>query len=206
MSGIDDETRTDPLRRASRLPMRYARPTTLLGLMFVLVAVAPTSCNSKAVGIDECRRIEYARCEAAVHCPENFDVDDVAACKRFYRDQCLHGLDRAKTPDKTDVTACVEVIDRLGSCAKKNGEDSLVTECSEVSSTLSKVDTVCELLKRPEAAPECAFITKADTSDSDDGSGGEAGSSGSGRDSGGTTSTTATAKGGTAGNGTGGST
>ena len=50
---------------------RYCRVLTgapLVSWVFVL------GCDSGAVGVETCRDIEYARCDAAVNCPNTFGV------------------------------------------------------------------------------------------------------------------------------------
>jgi uncharacterized membrane protein YgcG len=166
--------------------MRLARPTFLLGLLTILVAVQPSSCNTKAVGIDECRDIEYARCEAGVYCKTAFAIDDVNACKRYYRDQCLHGLDVSKSPGKPEVSQCVESIQQLGRCAKTSGENAPAKACLDDTWTNAKIVTVCQLLKNPQVAPNCSFLVDQSdegTGGTDSGEGGTAengGSSGEG--------------------------
>jgi len=191
------EPRTCTPPRASRMAMRLARPTVFLGLTALLFGIAPASCNTSAVGIEECQTLEYARCEAAVHCPNEFSLTTVAACKRFYRDQCLHGLDLSKAPSKADVDHCTSVIGKLGECARTSGEKSAVVACQGLTSTETDVKTVCELLRAPQATPACDFLIPPATG----GSGGEGGTSSTSTTStGGTSSTsTTTATGGDAG-------
>lgn len=164
--------------------MRALRATFLLGLSTGLIGSIPSACNTSAVGIDECRRIEYARCEAAVRCPSEFDVTSVSACKRFYRDQCLHGLAVSSTPSKPDVDDCIDVIGRLADCSKKSGENSPIVQCGKLTSTDPDVVTVCELMRKPQVTPQCAFLVPLST-DETGGAGGES--------SGGSAGATATA-------------
>jgi uncharacterized membrane protein YgcG len=161
--------------------MRLARSTFLLGLSIMIASTVPLSCNTKAIGIDECRDIEYARCEVGVNCKTVFDIDDVKACKRFYRDQCLHGMDVTEVPGKPEVNQCIDRIRILGGCAQKTGEDTLVSKCADSTTNDDSVRTVCELLKKPQNAPECSFLVN-DTSNAggSGGGGGTAGSAGNG--------------------------
>lgn len=117
-------------------------------------------CGSDATGVDECRDIEEARCEAGKPCGL---VDDVEGCKRFYRDQCLHGLSSGEKPGKPVVDDCVNAIKRAGACAALkhvnlsecvvNPEDVPVTAAT----TLTKV---CDVVKKPEKIIECDFLYK----------------------------------------------
>ena len=77
---------------------------------FTLVNAA--GCGTDAKGIDDCRDIEQARCAAAKSC----GIEDVAACQRFYRDQCLHGLS-ISAPSSSVLKACLATIRSAGACA-----------------------------------------------------------------------------------------
>lgn len=121
------------------------------------VALLCFSCGTDAKGIETCRSIESARCEAAQACGL---VDDVAACQRYARDHCLHGLvgDEA-SPNQ--VNACVGAIETLGRCADRNGKRSAPVECRD-DWTMTDV-TVCELVLEPELAPRCGFLIPAES-------------------------------------------
>lgn len=102
------------------------RPRSLVGLLLstslaagaLLAALAPASCGTDAVGVDACRTIETARCEAATAC--GFTAAKVDACTLFYRDQCLHGVENADAgvPATKVVDACVAAINATAACAK----------------------------------------------------------------------------------------
>ncbi|MFO7180459.1 MAG: hypothetical protein DIU78_017295 [Pseudomonadota bacterium] len=129
------------------------QPTALfLGTAFAIAQFS--GCGTDAVGIEACRRIERARCDAAVSC--GF-VDDGDACKRFYRDHCLHGLGRP-APDATSLDRCVQTIERASACARSNPE-ATAGECADPPSS-ADLD-VCALVRSPERAPECAFLSVA---------------------------------------------
>jgi hypothetical protein len=109
-----------------------------LGGALGLVA-ASSACGTDPVGVDDCRRIEKVRCEAAPACGINLqrpphsgstDQNNVAACIRYYDDACLHGLVLKKEPARSDVDACVNAI--------INGD--------------------CTIVDKPETHPECAFL------------------------------------------------
>lgn len=84
------------------------------------------ACGSDAVAIEPCRRIEEVRCERAAACgidlgrvpheKERSPENDIAACKRFYRDACLHGLTSQVDPGAPAVDACVNAL-KTGTCA-----------------------------------------------------------------------------------------
>lgn len=128
------------------------------------------ACDTNAVGVDECRSIEYARCEAAPHCPDQFAVSSVEECKLFYRDQCLHGL-ATSAPAAAEVRACVSSIQTLSECARKGTSSAVVADCG-VAVTQAKPATVCKLLAEPQVIVSCAFLAGSSTS-----TGGQAGSS-----------------------------
>lgn len=122
----------------------------LRGTILALAALAlaglggTVACGTEAVGVDACRKIEKVRCESAgacgidlirpVHAGEGPKAD-VAACTRYYDDQCLHGLVMAKEPGAQAVDACVDAI--------INGD--------------------CSVVEAPETAPACAFLVPPET-------------------------------------------
>lgn len=89
-------------------------------------AIVP-GCGTDAKGVDACRRIETARCEAAVAC--GYTADQITTCKDFYRDQCLHGLQNPQEPSTTDVDACVAAIGQARVCAERQAAS--MAECAE---------------------------------------------------------------------------
>jgi hypothetical protein len=115
------------------------------GFVVALVAVAigaiasAVACGSEPVGVEACQKIERVRCESAPGCGINLDrplhsgkadKDNVAACIRYYDDQCLHGLVVTKEPGPQAVDACVNAI--------INGD--------------------CSVVKAPENHPDCSFL------------------------------------------------
>src|SRR5512142_368585 len=100
--------------------MRLRRTTTkIIGCLFG-AGLGQIGCATEAAGVDSCRKIEYARCDAAAHCPSIFGALDPAACHRFYRDHCLHGLP-VPDPGLGKVNACVRDVTLLGECAASGG-------------------------------------------------------------------------------------
>lgn len=166
---------TKALVRATQRARRFVPAAALL---YGAAALGSPGCGTDAVGIDDCRDIERARCEAASHCGR---IDDVEECQRFYRDQCLHGLS-VESPGAIAVERCVDVIRKAGECARDNGgTDAAIDDCDpEPSSDTVDVDTACDLVLFPERSAECSFLTPNPPEPS--GEGGEAGrSSDSGR-------------------------
>ena len=152
--------------------MRVARVLTILSIVAASPLGSAFGCGTSAVGIDDCRRIETARCNAAVYCPDVFGSIDAKACSRFYRDQCLHGLLISDSPGRPAVTRCVDAIDKLGRCVRDNGTSASVGDCG--ASTLDQnVQGVCDLVAKPELIPDCAFLQPPE-----DAAGGSAGAAG----------------------------
>jgi hypothetical protein len=137
-------------------------------------AVVGTACGTDPVAVEGCRKIEYARCEAAPSCPA-LGVTDVKACKRFYRDQCLHGLAVADDPGDPLVAKCVGAIQLAGSCAASGAADCQLPASSEAAAT------ACDIIQRPEITTDCAFLVAAapvSTAPTLPGTGGSAGAGG----------------------------
>lgn len=120
------------------MPASSRLACALATLVAVLVTGAVSACGTDAVGIDSCRKLENARCEKAPECGislakpphEGAPEDDVTACKRYYKDACLHGLPSGKDPGELEVDACVAAI-REGSC---------------------------DVVRTPSLAPACVFL------------------------------------------------
>lgn len=186
-------------RAASRVKLPF---DATFGWCATLAAVAALgSCGTDAEGIATCRRIETIRCEAAPACPDHFDIvteQDVEACTQFYRDQCLHGLQRAVDPGDPAAQACFNALETVSQCAR-DGVASL-GECSgpqgAVAVTLAADAAAppCDAIATPERLLACAFLadpppnsdagtnatpdvdtTDVATTDADDGAAGDAG-------------------------------
>jgi hypothetical protein len=133
--------------------LRTAAAAVLSSVGCFLVASASASgCGSDAVAVDACRDIERARCEAGKHC--GF-VEDVDQCKRFYRDQCLHGLRSGKEPGDIALKQCVEAIKAAGACARDGVEH--LADCKGWSSATT-ASTPCEAIQFPERIGLCDFL------------------------------------------------
>lgn len=103
------------------------------------VILAAPACGTDPVGVDECRKIEKARCESAQACGINLSelkhadstsATDVGACERYYDDACLHGLALSKDPGTVVVDACVNAI----------------------------ISGDCGIVQNPQNYPACAFL------------------------------------------------
>jgi len=152
---------------------------SLLSAVCAFTLVSTMGCETDAQGIDECRQIEQTRCAAAKECGL---VGDVDACQRFYRDQCLHGLP-VSSPGSVKVQACVATIRAAGQCVQQaGGADTLLRDCDPpVTESARGVFTACNLIKEPEKAEECSFLTPGVDAGPDDASS-AAGSSGADED------------------------
>lgn len=139
----------------------------LAAALCAFTLVSAPGCGTDARGIDDCRNIEEARCEAAKNC--GLGITDVDACRRFYRDQCLHGLP-VDSPGAPAVAACVSLIRSAGTCA--TSPDTLLSDCSPPISE-PKLTKACEIVASPELTTQCAFLVPPPS-----GTGGSAGSSG----------------------------
>ncbi len=143
-------------------PLRFVATMSISAVATFLVFQG-TGCGTKAVGIADCREIEEARCEAAAHCGEQIPVDDVEACKRFYRDQCLHGLVTEKDPSSSAVRACVTAIAQAGECAAESGPDTPIRRCAEPPDVVvGKIETACDVIERPQFTAACFFLNGSD--------------------------------------------
>jgi len=132
----------------------------VLALASALTALGLTAggCGTKAVGVEACRDIEAARCEAAQYCGR---IDDVAACERFYRNHCLHGLAKGvETPPNDVVDACVATIEKAGECAKVDRFASLEDCEPPVTEDARGATRACQIVLYPEFATECSFLGK----------------------------------------------
>jgi len=135
-----------------------SRPAlSLTALLFTLLG-ATAGCGTDAKGVDACREIEKERCRQAPACPNAFRVhseEDVEACIRFYRDQCLHGT-ATVDPGKPALDACLQTIRRAGDCARSGA--ATLAECSAPVSSSTTLQTACEVLVSPEKTAECSFL------------------------------------------------
>jgi hypothetical protein len=125
-------------------------------------ALYAAGCGTNPVGVDDCRRIETARCRAAEGCDVGLaSSSNEATCERFARDHCLHGLS-TDPPRASQVDLCVATIDAAGACAsKKGGGASPAASCPGVGDVVESngvAVTVCGLIEAPDLATSCAFL------------------------------------------------
>ena len=133
-------------------------------------SIVTASCGTNAVGVDDCRDIEQARCRASAACLDADGVpliQDIPACERYYRDHCLHGF-AVKPPAGADVAGCIQLIEQAGRCAQQDPTSELA--CTETASRRrTGFATACDVVIHPERATECAFLL----AEPDDGSAGQ---------------------------------
>ncbi|HXX67310.1 MAG TPA: hypothetical protein VEK07_09020 [Polyangiaceae bacterium] len=116
------------------------------------------ACGNGAVGVNECRSIEEARCRQAPACgislepPYDTSGSAVDACIRYYQVACLHGL-AVPDPGQASVNACVAAIN--------SGDCSLVQ---------APVTGACAWLA-PSSSSSSAVVTDAAADSEDDGTG-----------------------------------
>jgi hypothetical protein len=134
--------------------LRTAAAAVLSSVSCFLVASA-SGCGSDAVGVNACRDIERVRCETGKHC--GF-VDDVEQCKRFYRDQCLHGLRSGKEPGDIALKECIDAIKLAGTCAANAVEH--LADCAGWESLQTTATTPCEAIQFPEKIGKCGFLAE----------------------------------------------
>lgn len=159
-----------PVRR-----MSYSRAlsATLLSAALSFSLVTASGCGTAAIGIDDCRDIEQARCQASAKCGM---ISDVKSCQRYYRDHCLHGLP-VKPPAGDSVSSCVEVIKAAGRCA--DGDPSVeLSACDPfVADAKQGFTRACDVVANPERTPQCAFLSDL-PEEEDTGAAGAAGQGG----------------------------
>jgi hypothetical protein len=104
-------------------------------------------------------------------------VTDADTCKRFYRDQCLHGLAVAD-PGVPAVDKCINALQVAGGCTKGGANI-----CGVALAPTKTVKNTCDVIEHPEVLADCAFLstgttTSTDPTLADGGTAGSAGASG----------------------------
>jgi hypothetical protein len=132
-----------------------------LVLLVLALAAAPVAagCGTDAQGVQTCKDIEEARCNAAASCPSvqitppyTTNGSDVAACIRYYDVACLHGLAVTDPGSSTaKVSNCIKAISVKGACA---------------------------VVANPELSPDCAWLIPPNTPAPEAGEAGDASDAG----------------------------
>lgn len=132
--------------------MRALRTLAAIGVAAGLgLSAVSSGCSVDAVGVDDCRQIEFARCDAGKACGI---VSDVGACKRFYHDYCLHGLSLEKSPSAHAVSTCVHSLQAVQAC----GKGVALADCPNVTASPTLLAQACDVLSAPEDIAECGFL------------------------------------------------
>ena len=134
--------------------------STSLAAGALFVGLTPAGCGTDAVGVDACRTIENARCEAATAC--GFTEEKVQACVLFYRDQCLHGVANADAgePATASTDACVAAVNATAACAKSGAKSIAGCAGAALITGGDATLTPCVVLQeRVEILAACAFAT-----------------------------------------------
>lgn len=131
-------------------PKREKRRT--LGWFWVLILTS--ACSTDAVGVNECRDVEYARCEASVACGV-IEEDEVEECQRFYRDHCLHGMKGDEVPSADEHKECLELIEEAGKTAATSLGMGGAGEPNE---------SACKIVAAPWKYEECAYLVRTTSS------------------------------------------
>jgi hypothetical protein len=166
-------------------PHTLAALAALGALLGVAASLSLPACGTDAAGVEACREIETARCEAAAAC--GYTAEQITICKDFYKDQCLHGIENAGyEPSTSDIEACVAAVNQVRACAER-GAGTMV-DCPEAA-LLPGSDaslTPCVILTdKVHLLTACAFVsapTDAGTPTTDGGDGGAGGAGGQGGD------------------------
>lgn len=123
-------------------------------LLAVATAATLGACSTDAVGVGECRDVEYARCEASVPCGV-IEADEVKPCKRFYRDHCLHGIKGSDVPTANQHKECLALIKDAGERAQAS---------LGMGGSGEPDGDACKIVAQPWDSEECAYLTKEDSS------------------------------------------
>jgi hypothetical protein len=136
-----------------------------VGLAALPAGVAVLSCGTGAVGVDACRTIEEARCQLAPMCsPTMFDV---GRCTRFYRDECLVGIQDTTITDNnalaTDAQNCVAALNAIAACGAGDAGCAaldLVPDASCADGGYDPTSPCNVILYCPEVLGECSFVVQ----------------------------------------------
>ncbi|WP_437603517.1 hypothetical protein [Sorangium sp. So ce590] len=162
------------------------------------VTLATQSCGNDAVGVDACRQIEAARCEAAAACPEwvgSADADErVKTCVEFYWDQCLHGIENdgtggdnraAAEPTDGQVKACVDAVGAARKCAGDKVASMAECPAAPLAEGVDGAISPCEVItEKAHELAACAFVVAPTGGSGGAGEGGGGSASGTGGASG----------------------
>jgi hypothetical protein len=119
------------------------------------------ACATGAIGIRECREVETLRCQAEAECGV---INDVAACERYVRDHCLHGIAGPSVPTRPEQDGCLGLVESAQKCASDDPQ-MLASECGEFDKGALSTHggarparSVCDVISRPWDFRPCAFL------------------------------------------------
>jgi hypothetical protein len=157
----------------------------------VPLGFAIVSCSTGAVGVQACRDIETARCQAAAAC--GFSADQVSSCTLFYRDQCLDGIQNTtdNPPSTAEIQSCIAAVEASEACAQAGvpsmvtcgaaplvdaGEDDAYTPCSIILTSADQLEACSWVTLPPDAGTPTVTCGDAgeDGDAADSGEGGDA--------------------------------
>jgi hypothetical protein len=144
--------------------LRVAAALVTISVGACFAAATLTSCGTDAIGIESCRDIETARCNAAALCGLN--TQEVTDCKNFYHDQCLHGIENTLVndggdPPQSETNTCVDAIVKVQGCIQMGGKtiaDCKVTLTVGVDPSVPKKAPCDVLMHEVEDLADCAFV------------------------------------------------
>lgn len=154
----------------------------LLGSITLVVCIAFGGCGTSGVGVDACRKIEAARCNASAACGAT--EAEVTHCNDVYRDQCLYGIQNANAePSDQSAAACVSALSAVEACARAGTMSMDACGAAPLIATAIPTTAPCQIiLRNPELLQACSFVAapasadggSPDTGSADDASDGDA--------------------------------
>ena len=124
----------------------FSRAVKLSQVAFLLAL----GCSTQAVAIQECREIEALRCKASVSCGIVED-DEVDSCKRFYKEQCLHGIAGDDEPSADEQKNCRSLLEKASEVAAETQNDD---------DAISQHDAACAVIAAPWDQPACEYLNR----------------------------------------------
>jgi hypothetical protein len=139
--------------QTGHFPARIMKSSFRPSVVF-LTSLALWGCKTGAIGVEACRKVEAARCEAANSCGL---VGSLTECIRFSHDNCLHGFGANADPRPSDVDSCVEALQAANQCVIERG-DVTPAQCKNELLSDSRADKICNFVISPELTPQCLFL------------------------------------------------
>ncbi|MDI3287538.1 hypothetical protein [Polyangium sp. 15x6] len=132
----------------------------LAAALGLLAATVASACGTDAVGIDACREIETARCEATQACGAT--EAEATFCINLYRDQCLHGIQNDVEPSADATARCVEAVRAVAACARAGA--ATMADCPAepliAAADPAAIAPCLVITRKPEQLADCAFVVK----------------------------------------------